>query len=75
MKMVDFFNGVFFTIFGLFWILFHKKLGRSAANRWNKFFPNMKISEASNEITFLLGGIFFTVAGILYLLGIIKSKT
>lgn len=75
MKLVDFFSGVYFTIFGLVWILFHKKLGRFAANRWNKFSPNIKVSEASYQITILLVGIIFTLAGILYLLGIIKSKT
>jgi hypothetical protein len=71
MKTIDIFGGLFFTLFGLFWIIFYKRLSKFAVYRWRKVFPNIKISEKVYKIPFLLGGIFFTIVGILTLLQVI----
>lgn len=54
-----------FLIFGICFIIFHRQMASHTASKWHY------ASENYYKIPFLLGGIFFTIFGLLVLLNII----
>jgi len=66
--------GIFFILFGLFFVILHSKLSHFAINLWYRKFPNIKIWEKGYDIFFLVAGAVFIIFGVLSLLQIIRFK-
>ena len=67
-------SGVFFVLFGLFFVVFHTKLSLFAINRWYKIFPHIRIWEKGYDIFFIGCGTVFVVFGLLSIFQIIRFK-
>jgi hypothetical protein len=63
------------SVIGTYFIIYHDKLGRETAEcRRNKILPFKKATPKEYSISFLIGGIILSLAGILSLLGVIHIK-
>jgi hypothetical protein len=71
-KILDVILEIYGILIGLFFAIFHKKLGEIAVERWHKVFPKIKIWEEGYYIFFLLFGIGAVIFCLLHLLGINK---
>ena len=73
--MMNKLGAIFSIIFGSVFIIFSKSMARYAVNAWVKRFDNfMKPSEVGYRVSFLLGGAFFVIMGVLALIGVIRFK-
>jgi hypothetical protein len=74
MQIKNIAQGTFFTLFGLYLLVFRTRISNDAIMRWYRKFPNIKIWEKGFTICSLIIGTAFIVFGVLSLLGIIKVK-
>jgi hypothetical protein len=74
MQIKDITCGIFFTLFGLYFVVFHSKISNDAIRRWYKKHPHIKIWEKGYTFGLLFLGSVFIIFGILSLFGIIKFK-
>jgi len=65
MRMIDIAGTVFFSLFGLFFIILHSKLAHFAVNLWSKRFPRIKIWEKGYQVFFFIIGVAFLIFGLL----------
>ena len=64
----DLVAGIIFTFFGAYLIIFRKWIALSAV-KWNRRLWHFSATERQYRILFVLGGIIFTISGLLYLFG------
>ncbi len=74
MSVTRLLEGIFSTLFGLFFLLFRTRLSEFAIERWYKRFPEIKIWERGYYIGCYVLGIGFIVLGILTIAGIINIR-
>jgi hypothetical protein len=63
--MIDIAGAVFFSLFGLFFVILHSRLGHFAVSLWAKRFPRIKIWEKGYRVFFLVVGVGFLIFGLL----------
>jgi hypothetical protein len=74
LRSIDIFQGVFFTAFGLVFLIYNSRMSEFAIRRWHERYPNIKIFKKGYNVMFILVGIAFTAFGILSLLGVIRFR-
>ena len=67
---VETMGAIFFIIFGLGFVIFHKIFGRWAAEFQYKFF-HLRFNETIYQIGYLIVGIIFIILGVLTLFRVI----
>jgi len=66
--------GIFFILYGLFFLVFRSDLQKFARNSWYKRFPNIKIFERQYGILFFIAGVGFILGGLLLLTNLVRWR-
>jgi len=74
MRMIDIAGAIFFSLFGLFFVVFHTRLAHFAVGLWSKGFPRIRISEKGYQIFFFIVGVAFLIFGLLVGFQIIRPR-
>jgi len=72
--MIDIAGAVIFGLFGLFFVMFHTRLGHFAVSLWSKRFPRITVSEKGYQIFFFVVGVAFLIFGLLMGFQIVRPK-
>ena len=70
-ELIEKLASIFFIIFGMGFLVFHKSMAQFAVTMWRKHLIMRPPSEMGYQILFAILGIFFIVMGLLMILRVI----